>query len=431
MTTDIGSLPVELLFAFISVTLLFNGLIVLANTALNTVSRNKIKQLLTDQEKGTKAKKLLHLLEKPTEYRFTNRFLCYVCFGGGVYFAIQLPYGDILSVVLYVLCNVTFAEYFTRKLAQQHSTGIAFVVTDLEETIVVLFKPFVFILTMVANLFLKLFRQETDVEYSGYSEETVMSILEEGQQSGAIKEEGKKMINSIFAFDDELAYEIMTPRTDVFVIDINDPVDEYLDELMELRYSRIPVCEDDTDNIIGILNIKDYLIQARVSGFDKVDIRSILRKAYFVPETKNIDSLFVEFQKEKQHIAILIDEYGGFSGIVTMEDIVEEIVGDINDEYDEEEQIVEQVDENMFIVDGDVSLNDLQEDHNIELESDTSETIGGFIIDLLGEIPDDGDENRVIELENYLLTVLSVRERRIEKVKIEIRMIEEMETDEE
>ena len=430
MTIDVSSLPLELLYTCIFAAIFLNGFFVLANTALNTVSRNKIKQLLEDNEKGEKAKKLMGLLEKPTEYRFTNRLLCYLCFGAGIYCSILLPYNDSLSTALYVLCNVTFAEYFTRKLAQQHSTGLAFMVTCIVETLVILLKPFVFLLTMIANLFLKIFRQETDVEYSGYSEETVMSILEEGQQSGAIKEEGKKMINSIFAFDDELAYEIMTPRTDVFVIDINDPVDEYLDELMELRYSRIPVCEDDTDNIIGILNIKDYLIQARTAGFDKVDIRSILRKAYFVPETKNIDSLFIEFQREKQHIAILIDEYGGFSGIVTMEDIVEEIVGDINDEYDEEEQIVERVNDNEFIVDGDVSLTDLQEDYNIALESDTSETIGGFIIDLLGEIPDDGDENREIELDQYMLTVLSVRERRVEKVKIEIKVLDTAEKDE-
>ncbi len=430
MTTDIGSLPEGLLFTLIFAAVLLNGFIVLSNTALNTVNRNKVKQLLNDQEKGKKAQQLMRLLEKPSEYRFTNRLLCYVCIGTGMYFTMRLPYNDALSFILFVLCNVTFAEYFTRKLAQQHGMGISFGVTAIEETLVILLKPFVFLLTLLANMFLRVFRQETNVDFSGYSEETVMSILEEGQQSGAIKEEGKKMINSIFAFDDELAYEIMTPRTDVFVIDINDPVDEYLDELMELRYSRIPVCEDDTDNIIGILNIKDYLIQARASGFDKVDIRSILRKAYFVPETKNIDSLFVEFQKEKQHIAILIDEYGGFSGIVTMEDIVEEIVGDINDEYDEEEQIVERVNDNEFIVDGDVALNDLQEDHNIHLESDTSETIGGFIIDLLGEIPDDGDENREIALDQYILTILSVRERRIEKVKIEIKAVEEAEKEE-
>ncbi|MBR3786285.1 MAG: HlyC/CorC family transporter [Firmicutes bacterium] len=431
MTTDIGSLPEGLLFTLIFIAILLNGLIVLSNTALNTVNRNKIKQLLHDPDRSKKAEQLVNLLEKPSEYRFTNRLLSYMFIGTGMYFSLQLPYNNALSFALFILCNVTFAEYFTRKLAQQHSMGIAFKVTAMEETLVILLKPFVFLLTVLANMFLRLFRQETNVDFSGYSEETVMSILEEGQQTGAIKEEGKKMINSIFAFDDELAYEIMTPRTDVFVIDINDPVDEYLDELMELRYSRIPVCEDDTDNIIGILNIKDYLIQARTAGFDKVDIRSILRKAYFVPETKNIDSLFIEFQKEKQHIAILIDEYGGFSGIVTMEDIVEEIVGDINDEYDEEEQIVEKVNDNIFIVDGDVSLNDLQEDYNINLVSDTSETIGGFIIDLLGEIPDDGDENREIELDQYMLTILSVRERRIEKVRIEIKALEEAEKEDE
>lgn len=425
MTTDIGSLPEGLLFTLIFLAVFLNGFIVMSNTALNTVSRNKVKQLQNDNEKGKKAQQLIRLLEKPSEYRFTNRLLCYVFIGTGMYFSMKLPYNNALSFLLFVLCNVTFAEYFTRKLAQQHSMGISFAVTGIEETLVILLKPFVFLLTLLANMFLRVFHQETNVDFSGYSEETVMSILEEGQQTGAIKEEGKKMINSIFAFDDELAYEIMTPRTDVFVIDINDPVDEYLDELMELRYSRIPVCEDDTDNIIGILNIKDYLIQARVSGFDKVDIKSILRKAYFVPETKNIDTLFVEFQKEKQHIAILIDEYGGFSGIVTMEDIVEEIVGDINDEYDEEEQVVEKVDDNIFIVDGDVSLNDLQEDHSINLVSDSSETIGGFIIDLLGEIPDDGDKSREIELDQYLLTILSVRERRVEKVKIEIRILDE------
>lgn len=425
MPTDIGSLPEGLLFTLIFLAVFLNGFIVMSNTALNTVSRNKVKQLQNDNEKGKKAQQLIRLLEKPSEYRFTNRLLCYVFIGTGMYFSMKLPYNNALSFLLFVLCNVTFAEYFTRKLAQQHSMGISFAVTGIEETLVILLKPFVFLLTLLANMFLRVFHQETNVDFSGYSEETVMSILEEGQQTGAIKEEGKKMINSIFAFDDELAYEIMTPRTDVFVIDINDPVDEYLDELMELRYSRIPVCEDDTDNIIGILNIKDYLIQARVSGFDKVDIKSILRKAYFVPETKNIDTLFVEFQKEKQHIAILIDEYGGFSGIVTMEDIVEEIVGDINDEYDEEEQVVEKVDDNIFIVDGDVSLNDLQEDHSINLVSDSSETIGGFIIDLLGEIPDDGDKSREIELDQYLLTILSVRERRVEKVKIEIRILDE------
>ena len=252
-------------------------------------------------------------------------------------------------------------------------------------------------------------------------------MLEAGQESGELKEEGKKMITSIFAFDDLLAYEVMTPRTDVFSIDINAPTEDYIDELMELRYSRIPVYEDDSDNIIGILYIKDYLIKAREAGFDNVDFRSILRKPYFLPETKNIDSLLFELQTTKQHIAILIDEYGGFSGIVTMEDIIEEVMGDIDDEYDEVEPEIQKVADDTYIVDGSMDLDDIDEELGIDLESENSETIGGFIIDILGEIPDENDTGREIEYENCRFRIDSVRDRRIEKITITILPVSENE----
>ena len=266
----------------------------------------------------------------------------------------------------------------------------------------------------------KFWKKLTNQTNGSQMEEEVMSILEAGQESGVLKEEGKKMINSIFALDDKLAYEIMTPRTDVFVIDIEDPPEEYVDDLMKLRYSRIPVCQGETDNIIGILNIKDYLIQAWEKGFESVDIASILRAPYFVPETKNIDALLFELQKMKQQIAILIDEYGGFSGIVTMEDIIEQVVGDIDDEYDAEEEIIDKVDDHIYLVDGDVSLEDLDEELGIDLTSETSETIGGFLIDMLGEIPDENDVGRIIEFENYQFKIMAIQDRRIERVKIYI-----------
>lgn len=228
------------------------------------------------------------------------------------------------------------------------------------------------------------------------------------------------MINSVFAFDDKLAYEVMTPRTDVFMIDIEDPFEEYFEDLMTLRYSRIPVCKGEMDNIIGVLHIKDYLRKARETSYEDVDIPSILRKAYFVPDTKNIDSLLFEMQKLRQQIAILIDEYGGFSGIVTIEDIVEQLVGDIDDEYDEEEEIIDKVDDSTYLVDGDVDLDDLNDELGIELHSDDSETIGGFIIDILGEIPDKNDIGKVVEFENYRFKIMSVGERRIERIKIYI-----------
>lgn len=244
-------------------------------------------------------------------------------------------------------------------------------------------------------------------------EEEVMSILEESSENGSLREEGRKMINAIFAFDDKLAHEIMTPRTDVFMIDIQDPPDEYMEELMELRYSRIPVYDDDVDNIIGILHIKDYFMQAYKEGFENVQIRDILRKAYFVPETKTIDTLFFELQKTNQHMSILIDEYGGFSGIVTMEDLIEQIVGDIDDEYDETEIDIQKQDDGSYLVGGNTSLYDLNDELGTDIQSENSETLGGFVIELLGEIP---EEKVAVSYENCTFTVESVKDRRIETV---------------
>ena len=155
-------------------------------------------------------------------------------------------------------------------------------------------------------------------------------------------------------------------------------------------------------------------------GADNVDIRELLRPAYFVPETKNIDSLFKELQVKKQHLAILIDEYGGFSGIVSVEDIIEQIVGDIDDEFDEEDRIIDKIDDNNYIVDGNVYLDDLEEETGVELESETSETVGGFIIDLIGEIPKENVQYAPVSYKNYDLIILEVKDRRIEKVRIVI-----------
>lgn len=429
MISDTDMVPVYVMIVLLLI--FINAIVVLSNTALNNVNENKVNQLL-NVEKNPGAKRVIELLEKPFKYKYTNRLLNYIFLIAGITITIELPYNDALSAVVFLLVASSFGELFPRKIAIHHSESISIKLSGLQKFFNALFTPFVFLMTFVTDIFLRLFRQETKIEISKYSEDEVMSMLEAGQQRGEIKEEGKKMINSIFAFDDELAYEIMTPRTDVFLIDINDPPEEYIDELMELRYSRIPVCEDESDNIIGILHIKDYLIKARNDGFDNVDIRSILRKPYLVPETKNIDSLFFELQKERQHIAILIDEYGGFSGIVTMEDIIEEVMGEIDDEYDEEEVIIKKIDDNNYYVNGKVYLSDLNEEIGTNFESENSETIGGFIIDLLGEIPEENDNGRIVKFDNCVFTILSVKERRIEMLKLEIKQeVEEAEETEE
>lgn len=419
-----------LIILFINLVLL--GLFQSFTTALDSTSQSRLKNFTDENERYLRRLNFtINLIERPLKYQFSIKLFSLLIFSYSYLILWKLPYDFKLLAILWVILVVTFSILLSSKIALLHSERIALKCCYFVYGLQIISLPLFWISKTIVNIILILFKQDIDIENKFFSEDEVMSMLEVGKESGIIKEEGRKMISSIFNFDDELAYEIMTPRTDVFAIDILEPTSEYIDKLMELRYSRIPVYEDDYDNIIGILNIKDYLIKARETGFDKVDIREILREAYFVPETKNIDSLFFELQKTKNHIAVLIDEYGGFSGIVTMEDIVEEIVGDIDDEYDEDAHVVKKIDENTFMIDGNVSLDDLEEDYGIILESDSSETIGGFIIDNLGEIPTESDLGKEMDFGEYKITITSVKERRIDKVKLVITATKEQTEEEE
>ncbi len=410
-----------------------------AERALSSVNKITLRNRSENGEK--RADSLLALIDDPGTYMVAlNSFIMLLhgasCIVGMYTFLgiiikglsyIGMPEGDPRTIVafavyilLYAIVMYSTTELYPRRLAVLHEEGIALASSGIVRLIIILMKPMMWLSSGIVFLMLKITRQRIEVDYNEYSEEDIVSMLEAGQEKGELKEEGKKMITGVFAFDDLLAYEVMTPRTDVFAIDINDPAEEYLDSLMELRYSRIPVYEDDSDDIIGILYIKDYLIQARTAGFDKVDIRSILRTPYFVPETKNIDTLFFELQKAKQHIAILIDEYGGFSGIVTMEDIIEEVMGDIDDEYDEEDPGIQEVSKDTYHLNGSMDLDDIDEELGIDLESESSETIGGFLIDILGEIPDEDDLNKEIHYDRYLFTINSIKDRRIEDITMKI-----------
>ncbi len=335
-------------------------------------------------------------------------------------FAAWLSFISWELTLAFILCLIVLGQYVPYKIGIQHDDAIAEKTEKFITFISKLLSPVTAVLIAISNVFLKIFRQKTDVDEEVFTEEDVMSMLKAGKESGVFNEEGTKMISSIFAFDDKLAYEVMTPRTDVFMIDVEDPPEVYMKDLMKLRYSRVPVCKGDTDNIIGILHIKDYLIKMMESKDESPAIEPILRKAYFVPDTKKIDSLFLEMQSSRQQIAVLIDEYGGFSGIVTMEDMIEQIMGDIDDEYDEEEEIIDKIDDNTYLVDGDVDLDDLNDELGTSIESESSETIGGFLVDLLGEIPEESDVGKEIEYDNFKFKIMAVSERRIERVKMYI-----------
>jgi len=431
------STPLSLQLLLLAVLILINAFFSAAEMAIVSVNKNKVKILA--QAENEKAKLLLKLLDQPNRFLSTIQvaitlagFLASASAATGMADDIGfflsthgIPGGTQLAVVLVTLVlsyvTLVLGELYPKRLALHHSEKFAMISVKPIIFISKVAGPFVWLLSASVTLLLKLTRQSIHASEDAFSEAEVMSMLEVGQETGVLKEEGAKMINSIFAFDDKLAYEVMTPRTDVFTIDIDDEEDEYLEELMELKYSRIPVYEDDSDNIIGILHIKDYLIRARAQGFKNVEIRDILRKPYFVPDSKKIDDLFRELQASKQHIAILIDEYGGFSGIVTMEDLIEEIMGDISDEYDEAEQELLQVAENEYLIEGLISLDSLNEALGLELSSENCETLGGFLLEILGEIPqEDVESYPPIEYKNYKFKIEEVLDRRIEKVRLTI-----------
>lgn len=428
--------PGYLFIALIILIMIFNALVVACKRALDYIDRNVIKERLEDEPENKSLLTVTDFLAKPSKYHYADHaasfisiIVCFMLFNAyimtkGIADAVR---SDRLGWLFLVLYNLGFYIVYTslsdilpKKLAAQSSEAAGTGLIGFQKFVYCATLPLVWICKGIANIILRIMGKDTDVDDAYFSEDKVMSMLDRGQESGEIKEEGRRMIDSIFEFDDLLAYEIMTPRTDVFMIDLDADKKEYMDEMSELTHSRIPVYKNDPDNIVGILHIKDFLYNASVKGIDRVDIKKLLRPAYFVPETKNIDALFRELQKEKQHLAILIDEYGGFSGIVSVEDIIEQIVGDIDDEFDEADRIIEKIDDKTYIVDGNVYLDDLEEETDIELESETSETVGGFIIDLMGEIPRENVKYRPVPYKKYDFTILRVRDRRIEKLRIDI-----------
>lgn len=427
MPSDLGDgrLYINLLFCVILI--FINALIIASGKALDLADRSTLKELRGENIDVKRITLVLVLTERPNRYRYSNTAISYILFLTGAIIVnssiIAFENFKIILVanLIYVFAWLVLSDFLPRRLAVQISETCAVRLVHFQKVICgiawIVVKPSI----LFSNIFLVLFRKETNVDDTSFSEDRIRSMIDRGTEVGELKEEANKMIDSIFEFDDLLAYEIMTPRTDVFMIDLTDDREEYFDELMELKYSRIPVCDGDSDNVVGILHIKDYLLQAVRLGFDAVDIRGILRQPYLVPETKNIDTLFVELQKQKQHVAILIDEYGGFSGIATLEDLIEQIVGEIDDEFDEDDRVIKKVNNNTYVVDGNVYIDDLDEALDINLESDTSETIGGYIIDMMGEIPKEDETYSPIIQGPYTFSVLEVRDHRIEKIKIEIR----------
>ncbi|AIY82287.1 transporter associated domain protein [Clostridium baratii str. Sullivan] len=336
---------------------------------------------------------------------------------------LNIPYAEQISVIIVTVIlsyfTLVFGELVPKRMALQKKEKTALSSVKVIYFTSIIAKPFIKILSVSTALSLKLIGvNESGIEEK-VSKEEIQALISEGEAEGAIDEDEKEMLNGIFEFNDRLSKEIMTSRKDTYMLDISSNISEYVDEIINVQYSRIPVYEDGIDNIVGILYIKDFFIEARKVGFENVNIRNILHKPYFVPETKRINELFKELQLNRNHMAILIDEYGGFSGIVTMEDLIEEVMGDIDDEYDMDEPDIKKLGENKYLVKGTISIYDFNEEFGAEIEEGDYDTLNGYITTHIGKIPKEGVKIEFV-IKNIKLKVLKVRNRRIEEVEITI-----------
>ena len=340
-----------------------------------------------------------------------------------------IPYSSTIAVVIVTILlayfTLVFGELVPKRIALHHAERYSLLTVKPIYYISKIMSPFIALLSISTNAVLRVFGIKSSEFEESVSEEEVIAMLDSGSEMGVFDEDDAQMISSIFTFNDKTVRDIMTPSVDVYMIDINDPIDSYLDELLHTYHSRIPVYDEDQDDIIGVLNMKDFMIAAKESSFNTVDIRSIIKEPYFVPDSKNTKDLFTQLQKNHQHLAILIDEYGSFSGIATMEDLVEEIVGDLNDEHDPTNQKIRLNNDGSYLIDGRLSLVEINEELDFNLTSSNSDTLSGLLIEKLGYIPKSG-AHPVVELGQYVFTVLEVNDKRIDKIKLKIKEPEEV-----
>ena len=341
------------------------------------------------------------------------------------FFSLEVWRGISIVIITIILSFFTlvFGELVPKRLAMKYYEKIAYATIGVIKAVSVITAPLVKLLTISTNMVSKLFGvKETEEEI--VTEEEIKMMIDEGEEKGTIEKEQKQLLNNVFQFNDIVVSEIMTPRTDMYAIDINDDINKLLEKIDEYKYSRIPVYDESIDNIKGILFVKDLI--KPLKNNKKIDLKKLMREAYFVPESKDIDELFKEMQQNKVQMAVVIDEYGGTAGVITMEDIIEEIVGNIFDEYDDEEIDVKKIDENTYLLNGTITLYELNRLFGVEIPEGDYETLSGYLLDLLGRIPDE-TEKPVIEDENLTYKVEEIEDRRIKYVKVCKNLKEEVE----
>lgn len=432
MSPDPESQQIIFQLILILVLTLLNAFFASAEMALVSLNKGRVKSQADQGDK--KAIKLMKLLEDPSNFLATIQ----VCITLAGFFSsasaatsiatrIEPVFGEgtfakelAIIVVTVILSYITlvFGELYPKRVALQKSEMISRLSVTPIRIVGFLLRPFVKFLSFSTNTLVKLTRMDKAGEEEKMTREEMQLLVENSGKEGVIEQEELSMLRGVFELDDKYARKAMVPRTDAFMIDIDMAPGEICDLLLNENYSRIPVYKNDPDSIVGILHLKDYFAAARQVGFDHVDIHSLIKDAYFAPESIFIDDLLKNMQKTRNQMTVLMDEYGGVAGLITIEDMLEEIVGDIDDEYDDLTNEFTKIDENTYDLDGMLALDDFNRMFDVELPSRGVDTIAGFVLTLIGNIPEDG-EQVVAEYEDFTFTVLEIKEARLVSIRVE------------
>lgn len=407
--------------AILIITLILCGLASAAETAFTSISRIKLKNLV--EEGDVKAADIEHLLAEPNTFLssilIVNSVAVIVASSLATVLALRFSasYGELISSILISVVVLIFCEITPKTAAVQNPLRWARALVGLVKGTAWVLHPVVVMLGGITSFFVRMLGGQIKHNSPFVTEEELRLLVTVGEEEGVLEEEETDMIHSIFEFADTTVREVMIPRIDMVTLDSDATVTEAVDVALQGGFSRIPVYEESvgTDEIIGVLYTKDMLKQLR-EGHNTFPIRDLVRPAYFVPESKKLDDLLREIRQKRVHMVIVVDEYGSVAGLVTIEDLVEEIVGDIQDEYDHEEVLYEKVNENAYIFDAKINIYEFSDMMDIKLEDGDYETLGGFVYEQLDKIPVADD---VATYKNMKFTVLATRGRRITKIRVE------------
>ena len=430
---DPGSQTIYLQLFILFLLTLFNAFFSASEMALVSLNRSRVEQKAAEGEK--KFVRLLTVLENPNNFLSTIQVgITFISILSGASLANDLgavfakwmgnsataqTAGYWLALAMLTYVSIVLGELYPKRIAMNMKENLAVITAPVIIFLGKIVSPFVWLLSASTNLISRITPMNFDDADEQMTRDEIEYILTKSEQT--LDAEEIEMLQGIFNLDEMMAREVMVPRTDAFMVNIEDDINVIMQEILRQNFSRIPVYEGDKDNIIGLIHTKKILAESFTNGFDQLNIRRIMQEPLFVPETIFVDDLLKSLRNTQNQMAILLDEYGGVSGIVTLEDLLEEIVGEIDDETDKTEIFVREIAENTFIVQGSMTLNDFNEYFDLDLSSDDVDTIAGFYLTGLGTIPSQ-DEKEAYELDNNGFHIVMVNDKvkngRVTKLKI-------------